>query len=293
MCLTRKHVINAAVSALRMVVLIGLCFVILYPIFTKVMISFMTMEDLYDASVIFTPKRFTLDNYRLGMEYAHYWTSLLKSIGYIGLLSLLQIVSSLFVGYGFARFQFRGNRLLFGCVLLTLIVPAQTYMLPLYFYFRTIGLLGTSLPMVFLSAGCVGLKNGLYVYMFRQYFRSFPKELEEAGQVDGAGSLRIFLRIVLPGAGAIIVTCLLFSFVWLWTDTFYSSIFMPNNELMSTRLVQLGTTVAVSSTEAADPYYKAIMQNVAIVLLVLPIAIVFILAQRFFVESIERSGITG
>lgn len=293
MSVKKQKIEGFALSAVRMIILIGLCFVILYPLFTKLMISFMTMEDLYDASVIFTPRRFTLDNYSLGIKYSDYWLSLLKSIGYIGLLSVLQIASSVLVGYGFARFKFRGSGLLFACVLLTLIIPAQSYMLPLFFHFKSLGLLGTKLPMALLSVGCVGLKNGLYVYMFRQYFRSFPKELEEAGEVDGAGTFRIFMQIVLPGAVGIIVTCLLFSFVWLWTDTFYSSIFMPDNSLISTRLVRLGTTVGSSSTAAADPYYNAIMQNVAVVLLILPIAIVFFAAQRFFVESIERSGITG
>lgn len=294
-------------STIRMLILAGICFVILYPLLMKVSISFMSMSDLYDSSVLFIPKHPTLQNFRLAAETVDYWKTLLISVAFVAIQSVLAVLSSLLVGYGFARFEFKGKRLLFGCVLLTLIIPAQNIMLPLYRYFQNfnvfgllgengINLLGTPWVLFLLSATGVGLKNGLYIYMFRQYFKAFPKELEESGAIDGAGSLRIFFRIIIPNATAMIVTCLLFSFVWQWTDTFYTSVFMPGNELMSTQLLGLAKRISEQMSGqvgGTDPYYIAIMSNVSVLLLIIPMALLYMIAQRFFVESIERSGIVG
>ena len=159
-----------------------------------------------------------------------------------------------------------------------------------------ISLLGTAFVPALLSSTGVGLKSGLFIYMFRQLFQGFPKELEESGEIDGAGSLRIFFSIILPNATSMIVTCLLFSFVWQWTDTFYPSVFMPGNDLMATQLLGLAQRISTSiagSVGGTDQYYVAIMSNVSVVLLIVPIAILYMFAQRFFVESIERSGIVG
>lgn len=303
----RRKTKGLLLSTVRLLILAGICFVILYPLLLKVSISFMSMSDLYDSSVMFIPKHATMHNFRLAAETVDYFHTLLRSVAFVGIQSVLSVLSSLLVGYGFARFQFYGKKLLFGCVLLTLIIPAQNIMLPLYFYFQNfnlfgllgdngVSLLGTPWVLFLLSATGVGLKNGLYIYMFRQYFKGFPKELEESGAIDGAGSLRIFFRIIVPNATAMIVTCLLFSFVWQWTDTFYTSIFMPGNDLMSTQL--LGLAVRISSQMAGeaggvDPYYIAIMSNVSVLLLIIPMALIYMVAQRFFVESIERSGIVG
>lgn len=295
------------ISTVRMLILLGICFVILYPLFMKISISFMSMEDLYDSSVMFFPKNGTLHNFKLALDTIQYVPTFLKTMLYVVSMSVLSVASALLVGYGFARFNFKGKNILFACVLLTLIIPMQSIMLPLYFYFQNfnlfgllgeegISLLGTAFVPALLSSTGVGLKSGLFIYMFRQLFQGFPKELEESGEIDGAGSLRIFFSIILPNATSMIVTCLLFSFVWQWTDTFYPSVFMPGNDLMATQLLGLAQRISTSiagSVGGTDQYYVAIMSNVSVVLLIVPIAILYMFAQRFFVESIERSGIVG
>ena len=90
-----------------------------------------------------------------------------------------------------------------------------------------------------MSAGCMGLKNGLYIFMIRQYFRNIPKELEEAAYVDGCGTLKTFVRIMLPDAKPILTSCFLFAFVWQWTDKFYSKMFLGNIKLLSTQLAMI------------------------------------------------------
>ncbi len=255
----------------------------------------MSKSDLYDAGVIYIPKDFTLNNYEYAFEKVGYFGALLKTVLAISGTALLQVASSLLVGYGFARFEFKFKNFWFGCAILTLIIPAQSIMAPLYFHFKSFNLFGIELnllntywPIILMSAGCMGLNNCIYIYMFRQYFKGFPKELEESGQIDGANSFVIFTRIIVPCAVSMIVTAFLFSFVWQWTDTFYLNVFMPQNDFLSVLLTGLPTVVG-----ATDLNYQAIMSNVSVILLVLPILVIFLFAQRFFVESIERSGLVG
>lgn len=295
----QQKLIKWIISTVRMVLLLCICFVIIYPLLSKISISFMSVSDLYDAGVVYIPKSFTLNNYRYAIEKIDYFASLFKTVGFIFITSLLQVASSLLAGYGFARFDFKGKNFWFACAILTLIIPGQNIMAPLYFYFKNfnfLGLLGangfnllnTSWPIFLMSATCMGLNNCIYIYMFRQYFKGFPKELEESGEIDGANSFVIFTRIILPCAVSMIVTAFLFSFVWQWTDTFYVNVFMPGNDFLSVSLQGLPNIVG-----NADRYYQVIISNTAVILLVLPILIIFLFAQRFFVESIERSGLVG
>lgn len=295
----KNKLIGFSISTLRFLLLACISFVILYPLFSKISISFMSESDLFDAGVIYIPKEFTLNNYNYAIERVKYLPSLFKTMGFIGLTSILQVASSLLVGYGFARFDFKFKNFWFACAILTLIIPSQNIMAPLYFYFKNFNFLGilgdnglkllnTPWPIILMSVTCMGLNNCIYIYMFRQYFKGFPKELEESGQIDGANSFTIFIRIIVPCAVSMIVTAFLFSFVWQWTDTFYLNVFMPGNDFLSVSLKGLPTAVG-----NADVNFQAIMSNVSVILLILPILIIFLFAQKFFVESIERSGLVG
>ena len=295
----QQKLIKWLISAVRLLILLCICFVIIYPLLSKISISFMSVSDLYDAGVVYIPKAFTLNNYQYAIEKVNYFASLLKTGGFILMTSVLQVASSLLTGYGFARFNFKGKNFWFACAILTLIIPSQNIMAPLYFYFENFNLFGllgenglnllnTPWPIFLMSATCMGLNNCIYIYMFRQYFKGFPKELEESGQIDGANSFIIFTRIILPCATSMMVTAFLFSFVWQWTDTFYLNVFMPGNDFLSVSLQGLPQILG-----NADRYRQIIISNVAVILLVLPILVIFLFAQRFFVESVERSGLVG
>lgn len=281
---------------LRYCILIGVCFVILYPLFTKVMIAFMEKRDLYDSSVMYIPKHFTLANIKVSVKTIDYLNTFLKTVLMVGSCSVLQVLACMLTGYGFARFKIPFGKLFFACVIVILIVPIQTIVVPLYLYFSKIKLIGTVLPLFLFSVTCMGMKNGLFIYLFRQFFRGFPKELEEAGQIDGAGTFRIFSSIIAPSSVSMTVTCFLFSFVWQWTDSYYMQVFMPNMELLPIQIQGLATRISSTSAMATgqvDLYYKSIINNVAILLLIIPLVILYCFTQRYFVESFERSGIVG
>lgn len=278
-------------KAVRAVILLGLCFLILYPFFIKIVNGLKSFEDFLDPTVHFLPKHPTLDNIRQAFSVMDYPMTLLRTLLLSGGACLLQTLISALVGYGFARFRFRGSNLLFGCVIAVLLVPPQTIMTPLFELFRFVpgtqlSVVDTPWPILILSLTGMGLRNGLYVFMFRQFFRGLPHELEEAAYIDGCGVFPTFWRVILPSATSIIVTVALFSFSWQWTDVFYNDLFFPEFKVMV-------SAIHLTQNLHTEPVMDSMLQNLAAVLAVLPLALLYLIAQRSFVQGVERSGIVG
>ncbi|MBO4291737.1 MAG: carbohydrate ABC transporter permease [Lachnospiraceae bacterium] len=309
--LLKKTVLKWALSICRFILLFGMCFLILQPLFNKLSLSFMPEKDLYNPTVISIPENPTTANYQLAAELMSYKESLINSFFVSLSIAIVQITVTTLVGYGFARFDFPLKKFWFACVMLTVLIPPQTIATSLHLHFRyfdvlgiyklltgnTINLRGSALPYYLMSMGCMGLKNGLYIYMIRQFFRNIPKELEEAAYVDGCGTLMTFIRIMLPDAKPILTSCFLFSFVWQWTDGFYSKLFLGNIKLVSRELARivdslgsymmrlLGVKTAVSVA-----YSNAILAT-GTLMIILPLIILYLFAQKGFVESLSSSGI--
>lgn len=280
---------NIAWKIARFVILFGLCFVIIYPFGVKIIDSFKSFQDFLDPTVQYIPKYFTWDNIKAVMDQMGYKDALLRTFLFSALIAIIQVAMTSLVGYGFARFKFWGKTLLFGLVILELIVPPQTIMIPLFIRFRffigNVSLIGTFWPIIILTVTCMGIKSGLYIYMFRQFFINMPKELEEAAYIDGCNTFQTYYKVMLPSAVSTMVTVFLLSFSWQWTDTTYSSLFRTTG-LMANVINNVG-----------DPDMEEVMattyNNTAAVLSVLPIAIVYLIGQKFFIQGVERSGITG
>lgn len=291
----------------RGILLFGICFVILYPIMTKFMISFMSVEDVYDNSVRYIPRNFTLSNYGNAFKILELkkimWTSFLVP----GVLSAIHMCASTVVAYGFARYNFKFKNFFFVLVILGMVIPPDLVLLPLYMRFRyfdvfgifelltgsTLNLLNTPWPQVLLGATCTGLKNGLYIFIMVQYFRGLPKELEEAAYVDGAGTFEAFIKVFLPSARQIMMTVFLFSFVWQWLDDIYTSAFMQNVKIMSTQLLRLSNTDLGNAMGIQNTAEFSLMRNASMVIAMLPVLILYLICQKYFTESVERSGLTG
>ena len=290
-----RHLTPQAVTSLlwklvRAVILLGLCYIILYPFFIKVVNAFKTYSDFIDPTVRFLPKTFTWGNVRHVVKEMSYWSALQNTLLISVALGALQTLVCAVVGYGFARFQFKGRNLCFFLVIFSLIVPSQTILLPLYLKFKAFlgvfKLIGTAWPLVILSMTGLGIKNGLYIFMFRQFFRNMPKELEEASYLDGCGTLRTFTKIMLPAATAVMTTVFLLALAWQWTDTVFSPLFLDEVNILS-------KNVSALAQSAGKPIEVAYYVNIGAVLAVLPIALIYIVLQKFFVESIDRAGIVG
>lgn len=195
--------------------------------------------------------------------------------------------------------------------MMVVLVPPQTISTSLHLHFRffdilgifklvtgnSLNLRGSVLPYYLMSAGCMGLKNGLYIYMIRQFFRNIPMELEEAAYVDGCGTLKTFLRIMLPDATPILTSCFLFSFVWQWTDGFYSKLFLGNTKLVSTSLSRIVDSLAAFLQRLqGSPVTPTVAKTDCILstgtlMIIIPVLILYLFAQKGFVESLSSSGI--
>lgn len=291
--LTLSFLAKVLGNIVRAVIIIGLCFLILYPFFVKIVNGLKPVSEMTDPTVRFIPKRPTLANFATVIGLINYKTALLNSLWFTTILAAIQTIVSALVGYGFARYKFRGNGPLFFLVIFTLIVPPETIMIPFFMKFRFflgfIDLLNTGWPFVILATCCLGLKNGLYIFMFRQYYRNMPKELEEASYLDGCNSFQTFYKIMLPPAVSMIVTIFLLAFSWQWTDTTYTSMFIndPSRFVLICNAVNLPQTTSIAADLTAN------YQQIASILGILPVAIIYIFAQRFFVQSIDRTGLVG
>ncbi len=309
----KRKTANWVVVVVRSLLIIGLCFLILQPLMSKISISFMTQQDLYDSTVINMPRNPTTENYSLVADLMNYGRVLLNSVWVSVLVSVLQIVAATLVGYGFARFKFPGQKIFFGLVLLTIIVPPQTILTSLYLSFsffdvfgiikaltgQPINMLNTPLPYLLLVSGCMGLKSGLYIYLLRQFFRGMPKELEEAAYVDGSNAFRTFATIMLPDALPMITSCFLFAFVWQWTDTFYATLFFRQVPLVSVALGSLAERfsnhwgVTLGNAGLPPVALAQVMTSTGTLMVIVPILLIYLFAQRGFVESVSKSGIKG
>jgi multiple sugar transport system permease protein len=310
---TPRHLISKAASIVRGIIILGISYYILYPLLIKISLAFMDSQDMYDTSVMLIPKHFTLDNIKIVWKHMDYIKSFSMSMVMASAVTLFQLMSCTLVAYGFARFEFKGKKLLFGLVIFTLLVPPQTYIIPLFLQYRFfdvfgviskiagnrgLNLLDTFWPYFINAITCMGLKNGLYIYMLRQFFRNMPKELEEASLIDGAGVFKTFLFVMLPSSGPILLTVGLFSFVWQWNDYFYMSWFTPTMNSLSKALDMLVTNytsylLALNPLAELDPRYALLINAVGCLMVILPPVIIYAFLQKYFIQSVERSGIVG
>lgn len=304
---TKTGVKSVLMTIFRLILMIGTSYVILAPVIGIISSSFFSNADAYNPMVFTIPISPTLERYERAIVHLRYFPTLGNTVVYTLSLAVLQVIICSSVGYGFARFNFPLKNVLFACVVLTIVIPAHVTMLPLYMTFRTFDPLGlmtlllgepqklvtTPWPMFIMTALGCGLRSGLYIYIFNQFFRGLPKEIEEAAFVDGAGTWYTYFRIMLVNAAPAVVTVAVFSLVWQYNDTFYASLFnISGDVLLSKRLLTLQTNVAALD-KILDIKIQGLYVDAGVVLVMLPVVILYLVLQRRFIEGVERSGIVG
>lgn len=314
----KNKTIDTLYAIFRYALVIGISFIIIYPLLMKFSVAFKDKIDIYNPTIYMVPVSFTLDNIKMAMEILNYFPLIGNTLVFVIVTTLLTTASCALAGYGFARFSFPGSNVLFALVILTILVPTSTLMVPMYLHFRSFDILGllhlftgkegvnllnTYWPSIITSATAIGLKAGLFIYIFRQFFKGMPKEIEEAALIDGAGGVKTFLKIMLPNAVPPIITVVLFCFVWQYNDTFFTSLFMSESALMPIKISTLSAQanalipgligVGSGANVKADPNHVAMIIDTGILLAIIPLIILYLVVQRYFVESVERSGIIG
>lgn len=310
--------IKAAVNVCRFILMLGVSYVILYPFIAKIAGSFMTIEDIVSPTVALIPSNPTLATYKIIAVENHYLNAFVNTLLLSLLCALLQTLVACLVGYGLAKFKFKGNGAVMLIVVLTMIIPHMALRIEMANHFTqfdifhllvwgvkgpielitgsTVHLDGTFWPLIILSATGLAFKNGLYIYLMRQFFRGVPDELEESAYVDGANTFRTFFQIIIPLSVPMMITIFLFSFSWQWSDTFYTQICFPadTGTYLMRDVVSLPLSISKAySTHPGWALYKPMVMDTAGMMAIFPLIILYLFCQRYLVQGIERSGLVG
>jgi multiple sugar transport system permease protein len=304
-----RHKISVwVVNILKIILFVGLSYVLLRPVLFMLSTALKSREDLIDPTVVWIPKHPTLENFILAFKSLNYFNAFKNSLITSIIPALFNVIACSMIGYGLARFKFKERELIFALILFTLIVPPQVLLIPLYVFYQRFDILGiirlikgeplnllnSYYPIILPTILGGGLRSGLFIYIFRQFFRGMSKELEEAAYVDGASPFQTYLRIFIPNSIPAIVTVFLFSVVWHWNDVFEPSVFIGDFDkyTLSLNLANI-RSIITGGTQIFDPLLILPPQYAGAILVILPMLIFYIFTQRFFVESVERTGIIG
>ena len=331
-------------AIVRYVLLVGIAYIVLYPFFSKISASVMSYVDFTDSMVRLIPKNFSIDIYKAIFVEQEY----MRAFGNTFLLSfstaIIQTFVCSFVAYGFAKFKFKGNKLLFAMVILTMIIPHRTLASSMKLMFANFDILGifkffsgggisifgfefnnealSSInflnkidPKIFKTSGVdllnsywpfmilsfcgLAFKNGLYIFLLRQFFMGVPDELEESAYIDGSGVFRTFFTIILPISVPMMITVFLFAFSWQWTDIFYvsSSMFFPDSSTAPYMLTtDIGFKIPASMTGLVpmrQTQWETAVKNTGGLMIIAPLVVMYLFGQKYLVKGIERSGLTA
>ncbi len=287
------------------VFLIAMTFIFIFPFLYMVITSLKTNSDLYDLTVNWIPRTLQWENYTLAIRSlnitlapgGYMWNSVILTV----FPTIGHIISCSLIGYGFARFEFPGKKILFGIVILAFIVPTQTIIVPLYIMFSKFQWLNSFMPMIVPSFFGYGLKGALFIYIFRQFYMGLPKDLENAARIDGCGLFKTYLHIVLPVSSSSFMVTLVLSMVWHWNDFYEPQIYNTKSHLRVVpallegliKMVNNPSEEMFSGLEGSDIAINNAVLMAGTCIVVAPIIVVFAFLQRRFIEGIEKTGITG
>jgi multiple sugar transport system permease protein len=277
--------------------MIAIGFVYLYPLLFMFVTSIKSPSDLLNSMVQWIPTQFYIDNYIKAYQVLDYPKTLLSSIAVSLLPSLIQTVICSLVGYGLARYKFPGKNLIFFLILATFIIPVQTTFIPQMLTYKELGLLGNISSIILPAIAGQGYKSAIFILIFYQTFLSLPKVLEEAARLDGASDLKIFTTIAVPGALPAYLISVIFSTVWYWNETFLTVIFLEGGiqtlPIQLSKFVQAYQNLYPPGTVNIFERLNEAIKLSGTFMVILPLLLMYFILQKWFVESVERTGITG
>jgi multiple sugar transport system permease protein len=248
-----------------------------FPFYYMASVSLATDQQIHWLPIPIVPMQLSLENYARIWDVAPFGRFFLNSLIVAGCITLLHLILDPLAGYVFAKFRFRGRDTLFLVILGTLMVPFFLRMIPLYWLIVQLGWLNSYQGLI------VPFATSAYgIFLMRQFTLPFPTELLDAARVDGAGELRIFAFIVLPQLGPALASLALFTFVYQWNNFLWPLLATSS---MDMRTLTLGLTLFYQ-----EGYTRWNLMAAASMLLFVPIFVLFLLAQRFFIKGMVTSG---
>ena len=292
------------VKALRLgmyILLIGIAFIFLYPFIFMAVTSLKTNSDLLDPTIGWIPRNLRFANYSMAFALMSFKTYIWNSLLITGVCTVGHLLSCVFIGYGLARYKFKLRGILFVLVILTIIIPLQTTMIPSYILFANIKWNDTFLPVFVPTFLGLGLKGGLFIFLARQTLISMSKEMEEAARIDGCGFLGTYFRIVIPIARPLMLVILVLSIVWHWNDYYEPSIYFKQSMQPLSSGIKALINLSLRTRDELEqllgrPVTDDDIVNTATVMAgsvmtLTPLMIMFVFLQKKFVQSVERTGL--
>ena len=313
-----RYLQNLVFRIFAISLILGMCFTILYPIIKLFPMVLNDVEDLGNPDIVWVPKTFSLVSFKAAIRLVYgNFSIILMSLLYAASIAVIQVFISAMAGYVLGRIKVPGGSIIFALIIVTFVVPDQALLISQYLRFKNFDILGifTALTggpidlinkpvtLYLLSLLGFGLKQSMFIYLFRQFFLGLPKELEEAALIDGCGFYKTYFRIALPNATPTIMTVAILSFVWNYGDTYYTGYFYPEGPFAAVKLSQRfaasqsDTIVTAVQTwfdkPAASAFAFDAVKQAAILIFLVPLLIVYFCVQRSLVENMEQSGLVG
>ena len=306
-----RHIGKRAYSVFRIIILLAIGFVILYPLLYMISTSLRSRASFMNSVRVWLPEKLdALTNYRVALKVLHYKEGLISSLKYEVLSAVLEIISCAVAAYGFARFKFPFKRLFTAMLFLTILIPDTMIIIPrvvnnsqldlfgiLALFNKLTGIdlrpniLNTGLTFWLPSLLAAGLRSGILIFIYIQFFKSLPAELEEAAWMDGAGPIRTFIRIALPSSGVVILTVTVFSLIWHWNDYYLAVMYLSDKFPLAVRIYDIDNLITAVNIWGGGS--AVAIKSAACFMFIAPMLVIYLFMQRKFVQSIDRVGITG
>ena len=291
---SKKEIKGRLFNLISYALLLIFGFVFIYPIVYMILKSFMPQGDIFNPYVHLIPSRFVLDNYKLLFEKMNFFEGIGQSILLTFTSAALQVISCGLMGYGLSRFDFKLKKLYIALVIISFVIPSQVLMIPTYLGYSELGLIGSKLSFFLPAAFGQGLKSSIFILIFYNFFNTIPRVLDEAAQIDGASSLQIFLRIAIPLSIPAVILTMIFSVVWYWNESYLTTLYIGEAKTLPIQMASVLSTMENMANK--DP--NAAMVNIpfkmaANFVTIVPLLIFYSILQKQFVESVDKSGITG
>ncbi len=298
----------------RYALLVSIGYVVIFPMISAITTAIKDEQAFFDLSLYWLPKYLSFDSFSVALEGLDYGNAFLRTLSLNMVSAFIEIVMCAIVAYGFARFEFKFKKIFEIFLMITIVVPTQVYIVSMVLNFKSMdiaGILGlfnnltgidlrpsilnTNWTFYLPSLFAMGLRSGILIYIYIQFFVGLPKELEEAAWIDGAGPFRTFWRIAIPSSSVVIITVSVFSIIWHWNDYYLSVMYMSSNYPLAVKLNNIGEFLSINNRfiGAASTSMANATKMAACLLFIIPILIFYLIIQNKFVKSIDRVGITG
>ena len=280
--------------------LIVMSFAFLYPFIYLLLKSLQSPDDVLNPTVGLIPTSLYFDNFVKAFKTLGFFKALGQS-AYLAIIpTILQVVSTSFVGYGLAKFKFKGKKIVFGFIIASFIIPPQILMIPTYVTYSKLNLLGSVLTFALPAMFAQGLKNAIFILLFYEFFIMLPKELDEAAMLDGASRFKIFYKVAIPLSVTIFIVAFIFSFVWYWNETYLTSLYIRDASTLPMQLSRFAesykSVYQSASSGGAGGYTDKLNDAIYMagtLISILPLLLMYFVLQKWFVKGIDKTGLGG